>query len=308
MLFHKQSLGLEISSDGFKMVVCGGKREEPRLDSYSSNACPAETLHFSFKESNILDPARFTAGVRETYLKLLTKLNRVSVSLPDSVGRIMILDLETRFKSRNEGIDIIRWKLKKSFPFDIGGIHLDYQVLRENETGGIKTLVSLITSQVVNQYEELLLEAGLEPNKIDLTTFNLLRLFSKRLELAGNSAILSFFGGRLTISVFHEEVLEFYRTKDIPASDSEADRLFREINSSLMVYRNNHPGHSFSEVFCVTAPGQTKDFIALVAEATGLEPVPLYAGDFVARKEGISCDGTMLQILAPALGAAMRNL
>jgi type IV pilus assembly protein PilM len=304
MLFNKQSLGLEISSDGFKMAVCGGSGGEPRLNAYSTHPYPADTLHFSFKELNILDPARFTASIRETYLKLLTKVNRVSLSLPDSVGRIMILDLETRFKSRNEGIDIIRWKLKKSFPFDIAGIHLDYQILRENETGGIKTLVSLITAQVVSQYEELLLEAGLEPNKIDLTTFNLLRLFSKRLELAGNSAIMSFFGGRLTISVFNKEILEFYRTKDIPASEAEADHVFREINSSLLVYRNNHPGHSFSEVFCVTAPEQTRDFIALVAEATGLEPVPLYVGDFVARKEGISCDGKMLQNLAPALGAA----
>lgn len=308
MLFNKQSLGLEISSDGFKMAVCGGRSEEPRLDLYSAGNCPPGTVHFSFKEMNILDPARFTAGIRETYLKLLTKLNRTSLSLPDSVGRIMILDLETRFKSRSDGLDIIRWKLKKSFPFDIGGIYIDYQLLRENETGGIKTLVSLIKSEVVNQYEELLLESGLEPNKIDLTTFNLLRLFSKRLELAGNSMILSFFRGRLSITVFYEDVLEFYRSKDISAGESEADHLFREINSSLLVYRNNHPGHSFNEVFCVTAPEQSRDFIALATEATGLEPVPLFAGDFVARKRGISCDGQMLQNLAPALGAALRNL
>jgi type IV pilus assembly protein PilM len=308
MLFHKQSLGMEISSNGLKMVVAGGKRENPRLDSFSTNAFPAETMHFSFKDLNILDAARFTARLQETYVKLLTKLNRVSLSLPDSVGRVLILDMETRFKNRDEGADIIRWKLKKNFPVDIDSIHLDYQVLQENETGEIVTLVSLISVQVVNQYEDLLLEAGLEPNKIDLTTFNLLRLFTKRLELAENAAILSYFGQRISISIFNEGVMQFYRAKDIPVSDFEADRVFREINSSLLVYRNNHPGHSLNEVFCATTPEEEKDFIAVTAEATGLEPIPLHAGDSVARKDGINCDGAMLQNLAPALGAALRNL
>jgi type IV pilus assembly protein PilM len=308
MLFHKQSLGMEISSAGLKMVVAGGKRDYPRLDSFSTCAFSAETQHFSFKELNILDTARFTSKVRDTHVKLLTKLNRVSLSLPDVVGRVMILNLETRFKNREEGADVIRWKLKKSFPIDIDSVHLDYQVLRENEAGGMVTLVSLISAQVVNQYETLLLESGLEPNKIDLTTFNLFRLFSKRLELAENSAVICFFEGRVSISIFNEGILEFYRAKDIPTGEFEADRVFREINSSLLVYKNNHPGHSFNEVFCATTTQTGKDFIALVAETTGLEPTPLYAGDFVARKEGISCDVMTLQNLAPALGAAMRNL
>lgn len=308
MRFNKQSLGLDISSDGLKMVVTSGKREEPRLDSFSTSTFPSETMHFSFKQLNILNPARFAARIRETYIKLLNKTTLVSVSLPDSVGRVMLLDLESRFKNKEEGADIIRWKLQKNFPFDIESIHLDYQVLRENETGGMVTLVSLITRQVVNQYEELLVESGLEPNKIDLTTFNLYRLFSKRLELSENSAILSFFGGRVSITIFNEGTLEFYRAKDVPSGKFDVDRVFREINSSLLVYRNNHPGHVFKEVFCATTPDEAKDFIAIVAEATGLEPVLLHAGDFVARKEGIICDGATLQNLAPALGAAMRNL
>jgi type IV pilus assembly protein PilM len=308
MRFNKQSLGLDISSDGLKMVVAAGKRDELRLDSFSASTFPTETIHFSFRHLNILNPARFATRLRETYIKLLNKTTRVSVSLPDSVGRVMLLDLESRFKNREEGADIIRWKLQKNFPFDIENIHLDYQILRENETGGIVTLVSLITRQVVNQYEELLTESGLEPNKIDLTTFNLYRLFSKRLELTDNAAILSFFGGRISITIFNEGTLEFYRVKDVPSGKFDVDRVFREISSSLLAYRNNHSGQVFNEVFCSTSPDEEKDFIAVVAEVTGLEPIPLHAGDFVARKEGLICDGTTLQNLAPALGAAMRNL
>ncbi len=307
-MFGKQSLGLEISHDGLKMVSVSGKRTAPKLNSFSVHDFPDETVKFSFKELNITNPARFTSIIRETYVKLLSPATRVSLSLPDSLGRVMLLNLETRFKNKQEGADVIRWKLKKNFPLDIDSIHLDYQILGESETGEMVTLVSTITKRIVNQYEELLLESGLEPSHIDFTTFNLYRLFSERLEISDNSVFLSFFGESLSITIFYEGILAFYRSKEIRSGRFEAERIFREINSSLLAYRNSHPGQVFNDVFCATSLDETKDFSVIVAEATGVEPAWLHAGDFVVGKNGVSCNGKTLQNLSPALGAAMRSL
>ena len=114
MLFSKKALGLEICADGARIALVEGGRM-PALSAYGSASFPADTVRFSLKESNVLNPAAFVAAVREMYLKLLTRVRRVSVSLPDSAGRAMILDVETRFKSRDEGADITRWKMKKNF-------------------------------------------------------------------------------------------------------------------------------------------------------------------------------------------------
>jgi type IV pilus assembly protein PilM len=241
-------------------------------------------------------------------LKLISPLTRVSLSLPDSAGRVMLLDLETRFKSRQEGADIIRWKLKKNFPFDIENIYLDYQILSESETGGMLTLVSVITKQVVTQYEDLLLEAGLEPVFIDFSTFNLYRLYSQRLEISANSAFITYFAGSVSITAFHEGILAFYRSKEIPSEKFEADRIFREISNSLLLYKNSHPGYIFDDVYCATSLDDSKNFSSIVAEVVGMEPFPLNAGDFITGKNGINCAGKTLQNLSPALGAAIRNL
>jgi type IV pilus assembly protein PilM len=307
-MFKRQSLGLEISRDGLKMVVLGGKRTAPKLISFSANRFPDETVRFSFKEPNVTNPAHFVRTIRENHLKLLTTSARVSVSLPDSVGRAMILDLDTRFKSKQEGAEIIRWKLKKGFPLDIDSIHIDYQVLRESESGGMMTLVSAITKEIINQYEDLLVEAGLEPNRIDFTTFNLYRLFSDRLEISENSAFLTYFGGILSITVFYEGILEFFRAKELAMGTFNAERIFREINSSLAVYRSNHPGHLFNEVFYAAPLHAVSDFSTLIAEATGIEPFRLQAGDFLTGSNGLFCNGETLQSLSPAIGAAKRNL
>jgi type IV pilus assembly protein PilM len=307
-MFDRQSLGLEISHSGLQMAVLSGNRKAPKLTAYSAKDFPEGTVQTSFKELNVTDPSSFVNTVRESYLKLISPMTRVSLSLPDSAGRVMLLDLETRFKSRQEGTDIIRWKLKKNFPLDIENIFLDYQILRESETGGILTLVSVITKQVVTQYEDLLLEAGLEPVFIDFSTFNLYRLFCQRLELSANSVFITFFACSVSITVFHQGILVFYRSKEIPAEIFEAERIFREISNSLLLYKNSHPGYIFDDVFYATTLDDSKDLSSIVAEITGVEPFSLNAVDFIAGKNGFNCAGKTLQNLSPALGAAIRNL
>ncbi len=307
-MFNKQSLGFEISHNGLQMVVVGGKRKAPKLNAFSAHDFPDGIIQFSFRELNVANTARFVNIVRETYVKLLTSATRVSLSLPDCIGRVMLLNLETRFKNRQEGADLIRWKLKKNFPLDIDSIHLDYQILRENETGGMLTLVSVITKQIINQYEDLLNESGLEPDHIDFTTFNLYRLFYERLNLSENSAFITFFGGILSITVLYEGIIEFYRSKEISSGVFEAERIYREVNNTLLVYRNNHPGRVFDEIFCAASIEDDKNFSNIVSDIVGMEPHPLHAGDFVTGKNGLFCNGATLQNLSPALGAALRCL
>lgn len=308
MLFSKKALGIEICSDGARIALVGGKPDMPSLTAFGTASFPADTLKFSLKEVNVRNPTAFLAAMRELYLKLLTNVRQVSVSLPDSTGRAMLLDVETRFKSRDEGCDIIRWKLKKNYPFDINEAHLDYQVIQEKETGGISLLVSLIAKPVVQQYEDLLVEAGLEPNRIDFTTFNLCRLFSQRLELAENSLLITCHSGVIGILVFYDGMLGFCRAKELPGGIMEPNRIFREINSSFLIYQEKHPGHSPVEAFCVYTGDDAEAFCNLVGEATGLEPVLLDVERVVARGNGPGVDRKTLLMLTAALGAAARNL
>ncbi len=307
-MFNNHSVGMEISHDGISMVVLSGKHKLPKLHSFSTNTLSSEIMQFSFRDLNISNPSRFISIVRDTYAKLLTPAIRVSLSLPDSLGRIMLLNLETRFKNRQEGADLIRWKLKKNFPLDIDSVHLDYQVLRESEAGGTITLVSLISKQIVSQYEDLLNDSGLEPVYIDFTTFNLYRFFQKRLSFTDNSVFVSFFGGVLSFSAFFEGIIEFYRSKEISAGEFDAERIYREINNTMLVYRNSHPSRVPDELFCVTSLDTENNFSTLAAEVIGMEPQVLHAGDFVTGEKDLFCDGPTLQHLSPALGAAVRSL
>jgi len=304
MLMSKKGLGLELSSQGLSFALATGGKTL-RLDAGVSQPFSPGTIQLSRREPNIINPKAFVASVKEAHLRLLTKERSVSVALPDATGRVMLLDLEARFKSREEGVDIIRWKLKKSLPFDIASVHLDYQILEERDNGAVSLLVSLISRPVVTQYEELLIEAGLEPKYLDFTSFNLYRLFSPRLDMSDNGAFVTFYRGSMTVLIFHGGVLSFYRTKE---TAGEAQNLYREINSSFLVYHDKHPGQTVSEVFCMAEASDAEGFRSLVAEASGLEPVLLDLERMVTLNQGVGLDKAALSALAGSLGAAARSL
>ncbi|MBJ6800673.1 pilus assembly protein PilM [Geomonas sp. Red259] len=304
MLMSRKSLGLELSAAGFSFALASGGKT-PTVEAGLTVPFAPGLLTLSRRDPNVTDGKTFVAALKEAHLRLLTKERSVSVSLPDAVGRVVLLDLEARFKNRDEGLDVIRWKLKKSLPFDISAVHLDYQTLEEKENGAVSLLVSLISRPVVQQYEELLVAAGLEPKLIDFTSFNLYRLFQPRLDLSEDGAFVTFYQGSMTVLIFNGGVLSFYRTKE---GVGDVQNLFREVNSSFLVYGDQNPGQSVSEVFCAAAPGDAESFRALVAEASGLEPVLLDLERLVRQAPALGLDRPALHALAGAMGAALRSL
>src|SRR6185369_1118292 len=135
MLFSRTSLGVEINPSGVAFALLGGSSASPRLERVSYGPLAPGCLRVSLREANILDPQSFSDTLRSAHNLLLHNGTRLSVTLPDTVGRILMLDIEGRFKSRAEGLDIIRWKLKKNLPFDLADTHLDYQQLSVRENG-----------------------------------------------------------------------------------------------------------------------------------------------------------------------------
>jgi type IV pilus assembly protein PilM len=307
-MFSRKTIGIEISSDRVRCAHVGGSRTRPVIESIQEGVFPPDTLKASLRELNVLQQSAFVSTVREASLKLLSKTARTAVALPDASGRVVLLDLDTRFKSRAEASDIIRWKLKKNFPFDINDAHFDFQVLQERESGEVSVLVSLVCRQVLEQYEELLVEAGLEPNQIDFTSFRLYELFAPKLTLDEDYLFISHIAGVLSIMIFNQGILSFYRTKEIAGRSFSVNKVYREISSSLLVYQDKNPGLTVGKVYCFVANAHGDDFRSMLSDATGSEPVLLDTGRVVAQTSSGTISQDTLFSMSAAFGAAVRNL
>lgn len=307
MLFASNLIGVEISQHGVLCALMGGRAASPRVERVAHAPFAPHTLQFSLREKNILNSDAFVAGLKSAYNLLLSKSSRIAVSLPDAVSKIMLIDLEGRFKSRGEALDLIRWKLKKSIPFETADTLIDYQQLTVRENGDLALLVAIASKTVISQYEDLIIEAGLSPVRIDCNTLNICRLFNRRLSLQEDCILISFYGSTLSIVVFTEGVPEFIRIKDLSGTLATDSRVYMEINSSLMVLRDRFPEQFIKTLFCVAAPDISHDFGELVAEATGLTPVHLEVKGAVTPGNSAPGDQIRLFPCTAAIGAALRS-
>lgn len=307
MLFARNLIGVEIGPHGVTCALTGGTTDSPRVERVSHAPFAPHTLQISLREHNILDPDAFIAGLKSAYNLLLCRSDRVAVSLPDAVSRIMLLDLEGRFKSRAEALDLIRWKLKKSMPLDSADTHLDYQQLTVRENGDLGLLVAIVSRSVISQYEDLITKAGFSPARIDCNTFNLCRLFDRRLSLQEDCIMISFYGSTLSIVAFAQGMPEFFRSKDLSGTLAIDGRVYMEINSSLLVYKERFPERQVQTVFCVAAPDVAQAFQEMAAEATGLTPVMLETKGAVTPGNSAPGDQLSLFPCTAAIGAALRS-
>lgn len=308
MLFSGKSLGVEIGPAGVAFALLSGPAASPRLERVSYRPFDPGTLRASLREENILDPRTFTDRLKDAYSTLPYKGTRISVTLPDTVGHILLLDIEGRFKSRAEGLDMIRWKLKKSMPFDVADTHLDYQQLTVRENGDMALLVALVSRRVISQYEELLVAAGFVPSKIDFNILNLYRTFERILAQQENCALISYYDSILGIMIFSDGIPEFVRVKELSGTPAVDSRVYMEITNSFLVYHERFPERTLQHVACLAPPATATDFRDMAAEATGSELFLLETKSVVTPSDETPADQESLFPFTAAIGSALRSL
>lgn len=307
MLFASNSIGIEISQQGVTCALTAGSAASPRVEKITHAPFSSGAIQASLREQNVLDPDAFVAGLKSAHSQLLCRSQRVALSLPDAACRIMLLDLEGRFKSRTEALDLIRWKLKKSIPLDSADTLVDYQQLAVRENGDLALLVAIASRMVISQYEDLLTQAGLSPARIDCHTFNICRLFDRRLSLQDDCVLISFYGTTLSIVAFAGGIPEFIRIKDLSGSLATDSRVYMEINSSMLVYNERFPERPVQTLFCVAAPDIAQSFLEMVVGATGLTPTLLETKSVVIPGNSAPGDQVRLFPCTAAIGAALRS-
>ena len=304
----RTSTGIDVGTQGITAAIVAGSSAVASLRGLSSAPLSPDCVRFSLKDNNILSPLVFGETFRDVINRLLLPVKSVSLSLPDAIGRLMIMDVEERFKNHQEGCDLLRWKLKKSLPFEPTDTHLDYQVLQVKESGETCLLVAVASRSVISQYEEILEGCGVVAAKISFSALNLLRPFERLMPQDADAACIWFYGNMLGVLVMVDGIPELLRVKELPGVQRVDGRMFMEVNSSLLVFREKWPERAPRKVFTIASPALMDEFRAMVEDATGAEAVPLEVKRAIVPADAVPADQPSLFPFTGAIGAALRGL
>lgn len=237
-MIRRSYLALDIAAGHLRGVALHRRGNGSALSGARSIALPEGVSALSVRKPNVLDGRRFVDSVREVLDPLAGREERLALSLPDTVGRLLLTETETAFKTKQEGVDILKWQLKGNLG-DPRDTHLDYQVLERRESGRFRLVVAAVERAVLLQYEDLIVEAGYHATVVDFHSLNLYNYYRPRLDLGEDFVLVSVERGTLSLQVFQDRMLVFHRAREVAPSPQQ---LFQELSRSVVGSLEQFPG------------------------------------------------------------------
>ena len=182
------------------------------LDGFAVEALPLGAIAPSAVESNLINIAGVKAAVANACDRLRGHDEEVALILPDPVIRVFVQHFEEFPRSPQEAIPMLRWKLKKSVPFEADETLISYmrQAPRED---GVDVVTALARLRIIREYESLAEGVGLHPGVVMSSSLAAIALLDD--EKPALLARVS--GSALTTAIVRDGVLCGYRCTDLPA-------------------------------------------------------------------------------------------
>lgn len=168
----KRTVGLDIGSGYVKLVVMDHGKGRPRIVKAAATPLVADAI----VEGEIMDPTLVASTIRSLFETAGVKERKVVTAVG---GRdVIIKRIQMDRMKESDAREVIRWEAEQHVPFDMESVELDFQILDPTEEG-LQMTVLLVAAkrELVENKVALLLDAGLEPEVIDVDAFALHNAF-----------------------------------------------------------------------------------------------------------------------------------
>ena len=243
-LFGKPSIvGLDIGSSSVKAVELGlkGRDKGFELKKLGIAPLPPEAI----VQGAFLSSSAIADSIREAIENGAITTKEVAIAV--SGHSVIVKKVSLAAQSHEELEDTIQWEAEQYIPFDVNEVHLDFQILDTSEgEGQMDVLLVAAKRDLVDDYVQVITEAGLIPSCIDVAAFAVENAYE--MNYGGTSdesvALVNVGAQVVNINVTHQGVPAF--TRDITTGGNQYTE---EIEKSSREFGN-------SGIFTIGVPGQ----------------------------------------------------
>ena len=244
------------------------------LDSFAYEELPPGAVFATAAETNIINTEDVRTAVGRVFSRLHAKGEEIALLVPDAVIRVFVLHFDVFPRNPAEAIPMLRWRLKKSVPFEAEETLISYmrQAPRED---GVDIVTGLARLRIVREYESLVESMGSSPGVVMSSTLAALPLLSD-----GRPALLArVAGSTLTTATVREGVLRGYRCITLPVGVAHLtpQALLDELYP-LAAYYQDSWSEGIAQVRLSGLADRTEDFCGPLQRELGCPVGSLLAG------------------------------
>lgn len=258
------------------------------LESYAVEPLPAGSVMASPVDANVPQPDSVRSALRRVLARVPDRGAPVTLLIPDPVVRVFILPFETLPRSAEDALPLLRWRLKKSVPFDMDETVVSW--MRQNgREGGLEILTAVARQRILREYEESIEAVGAAAGVVLSSSLASLPLLEER----GSTLLVRMSGKTLTTVIVRGGNLCVYRSTDMPAGAAVLDpqAMLDEIFPALAYYQDTWGGSvdrtrlaglgAREGVFRAALGEELKVSVGSLAEAEDIRALPSNAKDLI---------------------------
>lgn len=210
---NRPSAAIELTPEGVLAASLPGRHDNPV---YAFEPLRPGVLVPGISDLNMSSPEAVSTAIRSALSSVAPHSRFVTIVIPDTAVRVFVLDFDSIPARASEAIPVLRFRLRKMVPFDVEHAGLSYQILSETKTEA-RVLVAVLPSNILEEYEAVVLAAGYEPGAVMPSALAALATLESEEPLL--AACLSKVA--ITTSITRGDDLLLYRTIDLPEDPNQ---------------------------------------------------------------------------------------
>jgi type IV pilus assembly protein PilM len=186
------------------------------LETFAVEGLPPGAVVPSAIETNLTNMTAVKIAFGRLAEKLQVRAEDAALIVPDPIIRVFVQHFDDFPRSSEEAIPMLRWKLKKSVPFEVEETLLSY-MRQQPRAEGVDVVTAIARLRIIKEYESVLESRDVRPGVVLSSTLAAISL----LQGARPTLLARLSGTSLTTAIVREGVLAGYRCTELPTSAAE---------------------------------------------------------------------------------------
>jgi type IV pilus assembly protein PilM len=246
------------------VIAARASEKTRRLDLFTSRRLAPGVISPSLGGANVQDAEALRTAISGALGAVSGTARDVIVIVPDAAIRVLLLDFET-LPAKAQDIDpVIRFRLKKSLPFDVEQAAIAYDIKRNQN--GVQVVAAVSPRSVMDEYEGAFRDAGYAPGVVLPSSLAALGI----VEGQRPTLVLKVDPMNITIAAAQNQELRLIRTLENPHGIEVTPAELAEAVLPSVVFFEDQYGEKIQEI-CIGGAAAIDQIGPLLHQQTGAE-------------------------------------
>ena len=217
-----------------RVVAARAADKAVALESATAQSLPAGALVPGLQQANLAGRQPIVDALRDSLNTVAGRSRDVVLVIPDATTRIMLLDFDTLPDKLDDAEGVVRFRLKKSLPFDMdqSAVSFDRQVADK----GIRVIAAVTPRIVIEEYESAVREAGYNPGAVIPSMIAALGA----VDATAPAMVIKVESGTTTFALVDQSQLLLYRALENGGAAVTGESLIDDVNTSLVYFEDRY--------------------------------------------------------------------